>query len=159
MRALSAPPLLLPTAQRERQEIEEGFKVFRSVGCDSCHVTEFVTAREGEWVNGRTFRVPKALSNKKFHPYGDFLLHDIGTGPNIFREGMPPETRGMIRTAPLWGLGTRLANGEPLLHDGSARTLEDAIYRHKKSAEAEAEKFQRLPERDRTRLLKFLRSL
>src|SRR5215831_10331430 len=24
------------------------------------------------------FRVPKALGNKKFHPYGDFLLHDIG---------------------------------------------------------------------------------
>ena len=159
MRALSAPPLVLPTAQRERQEIEEGFKVFKSIGCDSCHVPELVTAKEGEWVNGRTFRVPKALGNKKIHPYGDFLLHDIGTGPNILREGMPPETRGTVRTAALWGLGTRQANGEPLLHDGSARTLEDAISRHKKSAEAEAEKFRRLPERDRTRLLKFLRSL
>jgi CxxC motif-containing protein (DUF1111 family) len=159
MRALSVPPLLLPTAQRERQEIEEGFKVFREIGCDSCHVSEMVTAKEGEWVNARTFRVPKALANKKFHPYGDFLLHDIGTGPNVLREGMPIETRGMIRTAPLWGLGTRQTNGEPLLHDGSARTLEDAIGKHKKSSEAEAEKFQRLPERDRTRLLKFLRSL
>ncbi len=159
MRALAAPPLLLPPAQNERKEIEEGFKVFKSIGCTACHLPELVTAKEGTWVLGRAFRVPKALGNKKFHPYGDFLLHDIGTGPNTLREGMPPETRGKIRTAALWGVGTRQANGEPLLHDGSARTLEDSINRHKNSAAPEAEKFQRLSERQRTRLLKFLRSL
>jgi CxxC motif-containing protein (DUF1111 family) len=110
-------------------------------------------------VNGKTFRVPKALANKRFHPYGDFLLHDIGTGPTILREGMPPESRNKIRTAPLWGLGTKLANNEPLLHDGSVRTLEEAIVRHKNTAAPEADAFRRLPERERTRLLKFLRSL
>jgi CxxC motif-containing protein (DUF1111 family) len=103
--------------------------------------------------------VPKALGSKKFHPYGDFLLHDIGTGPRILREGMPPESRGMIRTAALWGLGTRVGNSEPLLHDGTARTIEDAILKHQKTAAQEAEEFRRLSERDRTRLLKFLRSL
>jgi CxxC motif-containing protein (DUF1111 family) len=72
---------------------------------------------------------------------------------------MPPEARGTIRTAALWGVGTRQANGEPLLHDGSARTLEDAVNRHKNTAAPEAEKFQHLSERERTRLLKFLRSL
>ncbi len=159
MRALSAPPRLLPVDQKERKEVEEGFKVFKSAGCAACHVPELVTASAGTWVNGRTFRVPKALGNKKFHPYGDFLLHDIGTGPTILREGMPPEARGRIRTAALWGMGTRLANGEPLLHDGGARSLEDAIQRHKNSAAREAERFQRLRERERTRLLKFLRSL
>ena len=159
MRALSAPPRVLLTAQKERQEIEEGFKVFKSIGCATCHLPELVTANAGTWINGRTFRVPKALGNKKFHPYGDFLLHDIGTGPNILREGMPPEARGKIRTAALWGVGTQQANGGPLLHDGSARTLEEAIQRHKNSAAPEAEKFQRLRERERTRLLKFLRSL
>jgi len=86
-------------------------------------------------------------------------LHDIGTGPTILREGMPPESRGKIRTAALWGLGTRLASGQLLLHDGTARTLEDAILIHKNTAAQEAEEFRRLPERDRTRLLKFLRSL
>ena len=110
-------------------------------------------------LNGKTFRVPKALANKKFHPYGDFLLHDIGTGPTILREGMPPETRGKIRTAALWGLGTRLVNGESLLHDGSARTPEDAILKHKNTAAQEVDEFRRLSERDKTRLLKFLRSL
>ena len=159
MRALSAPPRLLPSVQKERKEIEEGFKVFKSIGCVSCHVAELVTANEGEWVNARTFRVPKALGNKKFHPYGDFLLHDIGTGPSILREGLSPESRGWIRTAALWGVGTRQANGEPLLHDGSARTLEDAIQRHKNTAANEAENFRRLREAEKTRLLKFLRSL
>jgi CxxC motif-containing protein (DUF1111 family) len=159
MRALSAPPRLFPADQNERNEVEEGFKLFKSIGCGVCHLPELVTAKAGALVNGGAFRVPNALGNKKIHPYGDFLLHDIGTGPSILREGMPPETRNKIRTAALWGVGTRLANGEPLLHDGSARTLEEAIGRHKNSAAQEAEKFQRLSERDRTRLLKFLRSL
>src|SRR5205823_5064210 len=133
MRTLSAPPRLLPVDQKERKEVEEGFKVFKSTGCAACHVPQLVTLSAGEWVNGHTFRVPKVLGNKKFHPYGDFLLHDVGTGPNILREGMPREARGMIRTAALWGIGTRLVHGEPLLHDGSARTLEDAIRRHTNS--------------------------
>jgi CxxC motif-containing protein (DUF1111 family) len=110
-------------------------------------------------VNGGAFRVPEALGNKRFHPYGDFLLHDIGTGPNILREGMPPEARKKIRTAALWGMGSRLANGDPLLHDGSAQTLEEAVQRHKNSAAQEAEKFKRLSVGERTRLLKFLGSL
>ena len=159
MRSLAAPPRLFPVDKKERNEIDEGFKVFRSTGCASCHLPELVTASEGALLNGKTYRVPKALGNKKFHPYGDFLLHDIGTGPMSLREGMPSEARGKIRTAALWGLGTRLANNEPLLHDGTARTLEEAIMRHKETAAQEAEEFRRLSERDRTRLLKFLRSL
>jgi CxxC motif-containing protein (DUF1111 family) len=159
MRALAAPPRLLPAGQREREEIEEGLKVFKSIGCAVCHVPELVTAKTGSLVNGGAFRVPKALGNKRIHPYGDFLLHDIGTGPNILREGMPPAARNKVRTAALWGMGTRLAKSDPLLHDGSARTLEEAVRRHKNSAAQEAEKFQRLPEGERTRLLKFLRSL
>src|SRR5262249_22549877 len=135
------------------------FKVFRSTGCSACHISEMETASEGTLINGKTFRVPKALANKKFHPYGDFLLHDIGTGPTILREGMPVEARGKIRTSPLWGLGTKLVANEPLLHDGRSRTLEDAILNHKNTAAQEADAFRRLPERDRTRLLKFLRSL
>jgi len=159
MRALSAPPRLIPSNQKERKEIEEGSKVFESTGCATCHLPELVTADEGEWVDARTFRVPKALGHKTFHPYGDFLLHDIGTGPNVLREGIPPQNRGTIRTAPLWGLGTRLANGEPLLHDGSTRSVEGAIQRHGNTAAKEAEKFRRLKEKDRDRLLKFLQSL
>jgi CxxC motif-containing protein (DUF1111 family) len=159
MRALAAPPRLLPVDKKELGEVNEGFQVFKSTGCAACHITELVTADEGTLINGKTFRVPKALASKKFHPYSDFLLHDIGTGPTVLREGMPPEAHGTIRTAALWGLGTKLINGEPLLHDGSVRTLDDAISKHKNSAAPEADKFRRLSERDKTRLMKFLGSL
>ncbi len=110
MRALSAPPRLIPTDQKERREIEEGSEVFESTGCAQCHTPEFETLSEGSFVNGRTLRVPKALGDKKFHPYADFLLHDIGTGPAILREGLSADARGKIRTAALWGLGTRQAH-------------------------------------------------
>jgi CxxC motif-containing protein (DUF1111 family) len=159
MRSLAAPPRLLPQDKKEVREIDEGAKVFKSTGCASCHLPELVTADEGTLLNGKTYRVPKVLGNRKFHPYGDYLLHDIGTGPTILREGMPSEAKGKIRTSALWGLGTRLLNKEPLLHDGSARTLEEAILRHKNTAAQEAEEFQRLSQRDKTRLLKFLGSL
>ncbi len=158
MRALSAPPLATLTRD-ERREVERGAEVFESVGCTICHVPELQTARAGELINGGTFSVPDALGNKTFHPYADFLLHDIGTGPKTLREGMPAEARGRIRTAALWGLGTRVAIGEPLLHDGSARTIEEAISRHGNSASGETEMFQRLSEEDRTRLLRFLQAL
>jgi len=72
MRALSAPPLLLPSAPKERQEIEEGFTIFEKIGCTTCHLPELVTADAGEWINGKTFRVPAALGNKKFHPVWRF---------------------------------------------------------------------------------------
>ena len=156
MRALSAPPRL---ASEDDREVQRGFRVFESIGCDACHLPELETARTGELLHGGTFRVPRALGRKRFHPYGDFLLHDIGTGPSILREGLPPEARGKIRTAALWGLGTRLADGEALLHDGSAQSIEDAIMRHHNSAAREAEEFESLDERDRERLLLFLESL
>ena len=98
----------------------------------------------------------EALPARTFHPYGDFLLHDIGTGPSVLRECRC--NQGQIRTAPLWGLGTRLANGEPLLHDGSARSLK----RHPTTPRTPLRRkrnFRRLSERDRARMLKFLQSL
>src|SRR5262245_64266393 len=65
MRALSAPSRLLPSDQKERNEIEEGFKVFKSIGCAVCHLPELVTAKTGSSVNGGAFRVPEALGNKR----------------------------------------------------------------------------------------------
>lgn len=156
MRALSAPPR---RAADDDREIERGFRVFEDIGCDTCHLPTLETARAGEMLNGGTYRVPRTLGRVEFHPYADFLLHDIGTGPSILREGLPADARRKIRTAALWGMGTRLANGEPLLHDGSEQTIEDAIMRHQNSAAREADEFADLNERDRARLMLFLESL
>jgi CxxC motif-containing protein (DUF1111 family) len=156
MRALPAPAR---TIAEDMREIERGFRVFEDIGCAVCHVPELETVRAGEPLHGGVYRVPRALGSKRFHPYGDFLLHDVGTGPTVLREELPPEAKGMVRTAALWGIGTRLANGERLLHDGSAESLEDAILKHKNTAAREAAEFQALDARDRERLLGFLRSL
>jgi len=47
----------------------------------------------------------------------------------------------------------------PLLHDGSAATVEDAIKRHAGEAQTAREGFIRLDERARASLLAFMQSL
>ena len=97
-------------------------------------------------------KVPAALGNKIIHPYSDFLLHDIGTGDGIRQGAAEPEE---IRTPALWGLRLR----RPLLHDGSAATIEDAIRRHHNEAELAQRGFDQLSPADRAALSAFLRSL
>src|SRR3989441_7206990 len=60
-----------------------GSALFDSIGCASCHVPTLTTAPAGTAINGGTFTIPPALGDKVFHPFGDFLLHDVGTGDGI----------------------------------------------------------------------------
>ncbi|MGH7176665.1 MAG: di-heme oxidoredictase family protein, partial [Tepidisphaeraceae bacterium] len=71
-----------------------------------------------------------ALGNKRIRPFGDFLLHDIGTGDGIVQNG-GPSTRNKVRTVPLWGLRAR----GRFMHDGLSFSLTDAILRHRGQAE------------------------
>src|SRR5215212_6276583 len=99
MRATKAPARDADIAATE--EAQNGEALFHQVGCAVCHVDTLVTAREGVVINGGTFAVPAALASKIIHPFGDFLLHDIGTGDGIIQNG-GQTTRLKIRTAPLW---------------------------------------------------------
>ncbi|HUK92230.1 MAG TPA: di-heme oxidoredictase family protein, partial [Blastocatellia bacterium] len=120
MRATRAPavdPKLLATA-----DAQAGQGLFTSVGCAICHVTTMVTAPAGTSINGGTFVVPPALGSTHFHPYGDFLLHNVGTGDGISQSG-GKETQKKFRTAPLWGLRTR----SRYMHDGRSLTVSAAI--------------------------------
>ena len=81
MRASKVPPrdeklAATPEAQR-------GSKLFEHIGCAKCHVSTLTTAKAGTKVNGGQFTVPDALGEKTFHPFSDFLLHDVGTGDGI----------------------------------------------------------------------------
>src|SRR6267143_984695 len=58
----------------------QGAELFDKVGCDICHVQTLTTAPAGTKINGGTFTIPLALAEKQFHPYGDFLPHNVGTG-------------------------------------------------------------------------------
>ncbi len=149
-------------------------ELFDKVGCDTCHVQTLTTAPAGTKINGGTLTIDPALGGKQFHPYGDFLLHDVGTGDGIVQSMTEhygknmyritwknlsiPEynnTANKIRTAPLWGV--RLHSR--LMHDGASVTLLDAILRHRGEAEHVTDKFEKLKPADREALLEFLRSL
>jgi CxxC motif-containing protein (DUF1111 family) len=151
-----------------------GAELFDKVGCNICHVQTLTTAAAGTKVNGGTFTIPSALGEKQFHPYGDFLLHNVGTGDGFvvamlehygkkmyqvtWKELSTSEynnAANKIRTAPLWGV--RLHSR--LMHDGASVTLQDAIFRHAGEAVHVTEKFERLKPSEKEALLEFLRSL
>lgn len=81
IRASKAPPrdekLAASPAARHGEEL------FEKIGCGICHVPTLETAKAGTPINGGKFTVPDALGNKQFHPFSDFLLHNVGTGDGI----------------------------------------------------------------------------
>jgi CxxC motif-containing protein (DUF1111 family) len=137
MRLLGPPP-----RGAENDRTRSGEELFEEVQCSACHVPTLQTGSSPF----------EALSNRTFSPFGDFLLHDVGTGDGI-QDGDAGPTE--IRTAPLWGVAARA----PYLHDGSAATIEAAILRHRVEAEDSRTLFEALTTEEREALLAFLRSL
>ncbi len=135
-------------------EVTQGEAIFIRIGCADCHVKTMTTARAGTFIHGGTYMLSDAIGGKQFHPFGDFLLHDIGTGDGIVQNG-PPDTQYKVRTMPLWGLRTRTQ----FLHDASAGTFSEAIERHEHEAADDAFNFRRLGPTDKRLLLRFLGSL
>jgi CxxC motif-containing protein (DUF1111 family) len=131
-----------------------GGELFRGVGCGVCHVESIATAPAGTVIDGGMFIVPDALGDKIIHPFGDFLLHDIGTGDRIVQVG-PQDTANKLRTAPLWGLRTK----PRFMHDLRSLSLEDAISRHEGEAREPARRFRELSPEERQALITFLNSL
>jgi CxxC motif-containing protein (DUF1111 family) len=131
-----------------------GQNLFNSVGCVTCHVSNLTTAPPGTVINGGAYSVPVALGNKIFHPYGDFLLHDVGTGDGIVQAG-PADTANKLRTAPLWGLRIK----SRFMHDNASTTLSDAIQRHAGEAQSIIASFAALTAAQQQQLITFLKSL
>ena len=64
------------------------------------------------------------------------------------------------RTQPLWGLGlAAVVAAEAYLHDGRARTIEEAILWHGGEARKARRRFAKASENDRSAILRFLGSL
>jgi CxxC motif-containing protein (DUF1111 family) len=133
---------------------QRGAALFESVGCIHCHVSDIVTAPAGTVINGGAFILPDALGDKLIHPYGDFLLHDVGTGDGIKQNG-GRSTVAKVRTMPLWGLRTHTR----FMHDGASVTLNDAILRHRGEASFVTRSYQALSAEQRRQMLAFLDSL
>ena len=152
MRSTLAPPRDAELAATS--DAREGSDIFNAIGCATCHTRRILTAPPGTMVNGGAYKVSKALGNKIIEPFGDFLLHDIGTGDGIVQNG-GPATRNMVRTAPLWGLRAR----SRFMHDGMSFDLASAVMRHQNQARVARDNFKALSNRGRDKLLTFLLSL
>ena len=172
IRATKAPARDAPLARSAAAQ--KGFALFEKVGCASCHVETMTTAPSGTKINGGTFTIPPALGSMTFYPYGDFLMHDVGTGDGIlqatrehyghqvFREMSGylskqdfESSRNKIRTAPLWGVRLR----PRLMHDGTSLTLLEAIVRHRGEATHVTQQFEKLKRPDQEAIIEFLKSL
>ena len=96
------------------------------------------------------------LANQTFHPYSDFLLHDMGTlGDGIGNDGDSVARTRQMRTAPLWGLRSR----NNVLHDGRTTDRSAAIRAHAGQGAAAATAFSNATSAQRNDLLLFLSSL
>ncbi|HEX8170368.1 MAG TPA: di-heme oxidoredictase family protein [Thermoanaerobaculia bacterium] len=138
MAMLAAPPRGAITA-----DVAEGERIFARIGCNACHVETLTTGANPN----------RALDRVVYHPYSDFLLHDMGALGDGIEQGAAAGNE--MRTAPLWGLSAV----RRFLHDGRASTLEAAIAAHDGQGRAARERFAALDAADRTRLVAFLRSL
>ncbi|MGI9413198.1 MAG: di-heme oxidoredictase family protein [Hyphomicrobiales bacterium] len=144
--------LAVPRRRGEKDpQVLAGKKLFYGSGCISCHRPKFVTGRDG---------VQPGLAGQLIWPYTDMLLHDMGEGLADNRPEGAASGREW-RTAPLWGIGlTETVSGHTFfLHDGRARSLEEAILWHGGEAEAAKQRVLSMSADDRARLIAFLMSL
>ena len=147
MRALAVP------ARRRWTEptVREGEALFDSIGCAACHRRQMITGELPGWAE---------LSGQAIQPYTDLLLHDLGPLlADAVSEGLASGSEW--RTPPLWGLGllSTVSGQAGLLHDGRARSPEEAILWHGGEAERARDRFKHLPRKARAALLEFLDTL
>ncbi len=124
---------------------------FSDINCASCHTPSLKTGDSQI----------AALSNKTFAPYTDLLLHDMGAGLNDnYTEGFALTSEW--KTPPLWGLGlSNEAQGGSyfLMHDGRAKSIEEAILIHGGEAKQSKEDYEKLSSDKKDQLIRFLESL
>lgn len=151
-----APPPTLP----QNASAQNGAKLFASMGCTGCHTASITTASDpASFIFATTGGVPisqtlsETLANQTFHPYSDFLLHDMGS----LGDGITSGTAGptMMRTVPLWGLRAK----SQFLHDGRAADVPTAISLHDGQGKPAAQAFGALSAQQQQDVVNFLDTL
>ena len=135
----------------EDEEVRQGARLFVQSQYSACHTPRHETSG--------TYPI-EPLRNQVIFPYTDLLLHDMGAGLADNRpDGEASGTEW--RTPPLWGIGlVQTVNGHTMfLHDGRARSLEEAILWHGGEAEKAKQHFMGLTAEEREALIRFLESL
>jgi CxxC motif-containing protein (DUF1111 family) len=129
----------------------QGNNLFSQINCSGCHTPQLQTG----------YSSVSALSNKTIYPYTDMLLHDMGNDlDDGYTEGFAKTLEW--RTPPLWGLGLspNSQGGQYfLMHDGRAKSIEEAIMMHGGEAKQSKDKFNLLDESEKSAIIHFLKSL
>ena len=138
-RTLAVP---LPPAATEEAP-QAGTRSFEAAGCVACHRPQLAVKVQG--------------SDAVIEPFTDLRRHDLGAGL-ADRDGTGRIVTTRWRTAPLWGMAYRLQlERQPtFLHDGRARSIEEAILWHDGEARSARRHFSQLSAADRALLLKWL---
>ena len=145
-----ASVIAVPAPATRDAKAYRGRTLFHSFGCASCHIPTLVTGD-----------APIAeLAHQTIHPYTDLLVHDMGDELTDSRRDFEATGREW-RTPALWGIGlTQLVQTQAtFLHDGRARTLEEAVMWHGGEAMPAREAFRTATKADRDALIAFLRTL
>jgi CxxC motif-containing protein (DUF1111 family) len=131
--------------------VARGGELFAQARCSACHTPTVTTG------SGHRFT---ELRNQTIHPYSDLLLHDMGPElADSYPQGVA--TAQEWRTAPLWGVGLVDSMNKDVryLHDGRARSLEEAVLWHGGQGSASRDRFKAMSADDRQKLIEFVRSL
>jgi CxxC motif-containing protein (DUF1111 family) len=135
----------------ERVVSAAGDKLFDDALCSVCHAPSLAT---------RSDYPVASIVGTAAAVYTDFLLHDMG---DELADGLPVGVEGEAgprdwRTAPLIGLRFN----REFMHDGRAKTVEDAIEMHRgngSEANVAVDAFDSLSHTDRAELLEFVSGL
>ena len=162
---------LLGVGARRDYNNTTGEDLFEEIGCAGCHRPSMTTSNNHPLTE---------LRGQTIYPYSDLLLHDMGSGlADNLAEGSASGAEW--RTTPLWGLGlsknvmlgdakgndlVSLARDYPAdlnrigyLHDGRARTIDEAIRWHGGEGEASKVAYESLNSTQRNAVIEFLESL
>lgn len=149
LRAMYVRLLAIPA----RSTTDRGRAFFESALCSVCHVPS---------MNTRADYPVENLAGIEAYVYTDLLLHNMGSD---LADGLPADASvdGEAssfdwRTAPLIGLRFN----RTYLHDGRAKTIEDAVVMHRGSgseANDSLDRFEALSPSDRDTLLEFVGAL
>ena len=142
--------LSIPRAKKLSDEAQKGKAIFEAASCSVCHAPSLHT--RSDYPIG-------ALADLDAAVYTDFLLHDMGDDLADGLEGVDGEAGPRDwRTSPLIGMSFF----KSFLHDGRAKSIEDAIVAHGSTGSEAAgavAAFQALSPDDAAALIAFVTSL
>ena len=160
-----------PTHDLAQQQVNQGFQLFNSLGCATCHMPAIHTNSnllplaypevESDPLQNVYINIDLQGGNAGFAPspftkgivvpmFSDLKRHDVGTAETT---GDPLDN--VFITPRLWGV----ADTAPYMHDGSALTITEAILLHGNEALSSQQAFVALDQASQDDLLTFLDGL